>query len=172
MHECTRARASGAPTLRPTPDQKAGREKKKIHGFRSTHKNNRAPDGVDCRPAASASEQQRQQGSKQRQGADGSNSASRASSAARAASKQHAAAGNKQQAAQREQQASKQPQQANSKQAAQREQAALGVVGGTEVSVARAKVIIPPKKTVGAVTPTARVQAMLTAVKSKAGGRR
>ena len=74
-------------------------------------------------------------------------------------------AGNKQQAAQREQQASKQ------QQAAQREQAALGAVGGTEASVARAKVFIPPKKTVGAVTPTARVQAMPAAVKSKAGGR-
>ena len=144
--------------------------KKKIHRFGSTHKHNGAADGVDCGPAESASEQQRQQGSKQQRAADSSNSASRASSAARAASKQQAAAGNKQQAAQREQQASKQ-QQANSKRAAQREQAALGVFGGTEASVARAKVVIPPKKTVGAVTPTARVQAMPAAMKSKAGSR-
>ena len=90
--------------------------------------------------------------------------------AARAASKQQVVAGNKQQAAQRKQQASKQQHQANSKQAAQRKQAALGSVGGTEASVATAKVVISPKKTVGAVTQTARVQAMPAAVKSKAGG--
>ena len=98
VHERTSARAHGRRVRqrygRRRISKQTGREK--IHRFGSTHKHNGAPDGVHCRPAASASEQQRQQGSKQRRAAGGSNSASRASGAGQAASKQQAAAGNKQ----------------------------------------------------------------------------
>ena len=99
VHECTSApvhERTGNDCANATAD--AGSEsrqgEKEIHRFGSTHKHNGAPDGVDCRPAASASEQQRQQGSKQRRAAGGSNSASRASGAAseqQASSKQRRA---------------------------------------------------------------------------------